>query len=112
MDGDRTIIERIARYMASRQEQPAPWPHHVEEAASLLALIKDPDAAMIQAGDAAVWRHMIDAALVERWEIPGAIDGPSETIPGGGDEEGDVPLTRRGVTEDKTASWITIRNRK
>lgn len=106
------MIERIARYLATRQDEPGDWSPFVEEAASLLALMKEPDAAMEQAGDAPSWRRMIDAALVARWDLDAAIQGPSETVPGGGDEEGDVPLARRAVTENKTASWITIGSTK
>lgn len=75
--GDTPIAERIAAYLA----EGAPKRADVQRAADILVLIQEPDAAMGAAGDAAVWRRMIDAALVARWNSEGAMTGPLDTAP-------------------------------
>ncbi|KQN09714.1 hypothetical protein ASE85_01850 [Sphingobium sp. Leaf26] len=100
---DRSLIERLARRLAA--SQPDQWPTRVEDAASILALIKEPDAAMRDAGDPAAWGLMIDAALRERWSLPSA--GTQEQEPGGSDEEGEIRLTAEAVSHDR-ADWVHL----
>ena len=57
---NRPLIERLARHLAA--DEPDAWPARVEDAASILAILKEPDAAMREAGDMAAWGAMIDAA--------------------------------------------------
>jgi hypothetical protein len=100
---DRSLIERLARHLAAAQ--PDDWPAKVEDAASILALIKEPDVAMRADGDAGTWGTMIDAALRERWSLPqpGAKAGES----GGSDEEGEIRLTADAVGHDR-ADWVHL----
>lgn len=98
----RTLIERLARHLAAGA--PDQWPDRVEDAASLLAILKEPDAAMREAGDPEAWRAMIDAALRERWDVAPASGGDDAT-PGGFDEEGEIRLSRDAVT-DGQANWV------
>ena len=76
--GETPVAERIAAYLAKGRPQRA----DVQRAADILVLIQEPDAAMAAAGDAAIWRRMIDAALVARWGAEGAMSGTLETGPG------------------------------
>ncbi|EPR09056.1 hypothetical protein M527_08400 [Sphingobium indicum IP26] len=102
----RTLLERLARHLASGHPDPHPdrWQEQVEAAAGLLAIIKDPDDVMRQAGDDRIWRAMIDAALRQRWSIASA---PSVEPPGGADEEGDIPLTPDTVSGNR-AEWVHL----
>ncbi|MGK2908401.1 MAG: hypothetical protein ACSLE1_01130 [Sphingobium sp.] len=106
----RTLVERLARYLATRDLDAAnpsdAWADHIEAAASLLAVIKDPDAEMEQAGDGATWRRMIDAALVSRWSLQSSLSGEQGEAPGGSDEEGDVPFSENAPGVEKSPSWI------
>lgn len=101
---ERTLIQRLARHLAG--ETPDAWPEKVDAAASILALLKDPDAAMREAGDHGTWERMIDAALRERWSEPQSPASPRS--PGGSDEEGDILLTRDAIGHDR-ADWVHIR---
>ena len=70
-------IERIARVIAARMlsinadgedasaadEVDAAWHDYRDDAISILKTLREPDAAMAEAGDAAVWERMIEAAL-------------------------------------------------
>lgn len=104
---DRTLLERIARHLA--RNNPDDWQSHVPDAASLLAIMKEPDAAMKDAGDGDHWRAMIDAALRQRWEIaPGS--GGDESH-GGADEEGEIRLGRDAVSHDR-ADWVHVHRRQ
>ena len=100
---NRSLIERLARHLAAAQ--PDAWPARVEDAASILALIKEPDAAMRASGDTEIWSLMIDAALRERWSLPQA--GPRGDDAGGSDEEGEIRLTRDAVSHDR-ADWVNL----
>ena len=100
---DRALIERLARHLAAAQ--PDDWPARVEDAASILALIKEPDAAMRAVGDAGTWAAMIDAALRERWSLPQPDAQPDEA--GGADEEGEIRLTADAVRHDR-ADWVHL----
>ena len=99
----RTLIERLARHLASGD--PDQWRGRVADAASILAIMKDPDPAMKEAGDEAQWRAMINAALRERW-VAATCDGGDEAQPGT-DEEGEFSLHPHGVTRDR-ADWIHV----
>lgn len=107
----RTLVERVARYLATRKVEPMPsqadtWPNHIEAAASLLAIIKDPDPRMLEVGDLNIWQKMIDAALVERWALDKALGEGRGHPPGGSDEEGEVPYTEHSPGVEKTPSWV------
>lgn len=70
-------IERIARVLAGRQLSAnaegadcsaaeavdQSWPGFRDDAVAILKTLREPDAAMAQAGDAATWQRMIAAAL-------------------------------------------------
>lgn len=70
-------IERIARVLAGRQlslngegSDPhaasavdAAWRDHVDDAYAILHTLREPDAAMAQAGDVVIWRKMVGAVL-------------------------------------------------
>ena len=72
-------IERIARVIAARMlsinadgedasaadEVDASWRDYRDDAVSILKTLREPDAAMAAAGDAAVWERMIEAALAQ-----------------------------------------------
>lgn len=100
---DRSLIERLARHLAAAD--PDNWPARVEDAASILALLKEPDAAMRAAGNADAWREMIDAALRERWSV--ARLAADEDAPSGSDEEGEIRLTPDAVRGDH-ADWVHL----
>lgn len=99
----RTLIERLARHLAAGK--PDQWQARVEDAASILAILKQPDAAMCEAGDEAAWRAMINAALRERWSV--APTGSGEAPRPGTDEEGEFSLPADGVTGNR-ADWIHV----
>ncbi|HKY80110.1 MAG TPA: hypothetical protein VJM09_01395 [Sphingobium sp.] len=99
----RSLIERLARHLAAGQADH--WQDHVADAASILAILKDPDAAMKEAGDESHWRAMINAALRERWEVAIA-SGGDEAQPGT-DEEGEFNLSPNGVGGNR-ADWVHI----
>jgi len=113
----KTLIERIARHFATKAfdkapPQPDDWASHIEAAASLLAIMKDPDDAMAAAGDVMVWRQMIDAALVDRWNIEHAMGGDRTDPPGSADEEGDMLLDDGAGGVEKTPSWVQLSDRQ
>ena len=72
-------IERIARVIAARMlsinadgedasaadEVDASWRDYRDDALSILKTLREPDAAMAEAGDVAVWERMIEAALAQ-----------------------------------------------
>lgn len=72
-------VERIARVLAGQRlsanadgvERSAgdavnrEWLEHVEDALAILRTLREPDARMAAAGDAATWERMIEAALSE-----------------------------------------------
>lgn len=102
------LVERLARYLAHKagSEDIVAF---VDDAAGILALIKEADAAMIAAGDAAVWRRMIDAALIARQETGLGLGAGHPPPPAGTDEEGEVPFNpERGLVED-SRSWVQVR---
>lgn len=99
----RTLIERLARHLAG--SEPDQWPDHVEDAASLIALLKSPDKAMSEAGDERIWAAMINAALRERWSVA---QGRRSTEPSPGtDEEGEIALPPDSVSGNH-ADWVHL----
>lgn len=101
------LVERLAHYLAHKagSNDVAAF---VDDAAGILALIKDADVAMIAAGDGAVWREMIDAALISRHDA--ALGPPGGTPPPAGtDEEGDVPFDPTGRIVEDSGSWVQMR---
>ena len=79
-ESNRPLVERIARVLAgaalsSNAEGSDPsagdkvdlaWREHVNQAEAVLRTMREPDEAMAAAGDADVWREMVEAALAQR----------------------------------------------
>ena len=77
-----SLIERLARVIAGRVvsinaggEDPSAgdrvdsiWRDYRGDALSILRSLREPDPAMAEAGDVAVWERMIEAALAEAGE--------------------------------------------
>ncbi len=104
---DRALIERIARHLARHDSED--WQSHVPDAASILALMKEPDVHMREEGDGEIWRSMIDAALRQRWTVAPGTDGDDSH--GGADEEGEIRLGRDAVSHDR-ADWVHVHGKK
>src|SRR3546814_7776357 len=114
--GVSTVIERLARHLAlacpdeaddGAEGLPA-WHGQVEHAATILALMKEPDEAMAREGAGDIWRRMVDAALRARWDLDAALHGPAEAPPGGPDEEGDMPINaERKSTRRVGKEWVS-----
>ena len=76
------LIERIARVIAGRvvsinaggddasagDRVDSIWRDYRGDALSIIRALREPDAAMAEAGDVAVWERMIEAALTEAGE--------------------------------------------
>lgn len=77
---DQPLVERIARVLAgaahsSNAEGSDPsagekvdlvWHEHVNQALAVLHTMREPDEGMASAGDADVWRKMVEAAISEK----------------------------------------------
>ena len=77
-----SLIERIARVIAGRVvsvnadgDDPSAgdrvdriWRDYRDDAISILKTLREPDPALADAGDLAVWQRMIEAALAEAGE--------------------------------------------
>jgi len=77
-----SLIERIARVIAGRvvsinaggddpsagERVDAIWRDYRGDALSVIRTLREPDPAMAEAGDVAVWERMIEAALAEAGE--------------------------------------------
>jgi len=77
---EQPLVERIARVLAgaalsSNAEGSDPsaaekidrvWREHMNQALAVLHTIREPDDEMASAGDAAVWRKMVEAAIAEK----------------------------------------------
>jgi hypothetical protein len=100
---ERTLIERLARHLAAGDT--GRWQERVADAANILAIMKDPDPAMREAGDESQWRAMINAALRERWVV--ATPPSGDNAEPGTDEEGEFSLHPHGVTGNR-ADWIHV----
>ena len=104
---ERTLIERLARHLAAGD--PDRWQDRVEDAASLLAILKSPDGTMREAGDERIWEAMIDAALRERWSVASTA-GSGESL-AGTDEEGEIALPPDGVSGNR-ADWVHLHDNR
>jgi hypothetical protein len=74
------LVERIARVLAGAKlsanadgdnghaaaEVDRTWREHVNQALAVLHTAREPDEAMAAAGDAGVWRNMVEAAIAQR----------------------------------------------
>jgi hypothetical protein len=81
-ESNRPLVQRIARVLAgaahsSNAEGSDPsagekvdlvWREHVNQALAVLRTMREPDDGMASAGDADVWRKMVEAALAEHVE--------------------------------------------
>jgi hypothetical protein len=77
---EKSAVERIARVLAgaafsSNAEGSDPsagekidlaWREHLNQALAVLHTLREPDEAMAAAGDAELWRKMVEAAIAER----------------------------------------------
>ena len=77
---EKPVVERVARVLAgaalsSNAEGSDPsagekidlaWREHVNQALAVLHTLREPDQEMAAAGDADVWRKMVEAAIAER----------------------------------------------
>jgi hypothetical protein len=77
---EKPAVERIARVLAgaalsSNAEGSDPsagekidlaWREHLNQALAVLHTLREPDEEMAAAGDAEVWRKMVEAAIAER----------------------------------------------
>lgn len=77
---EKPAVERVARVLAgaalsSNAEGSDPsagekidlaWREHVNQALAVLHTLREPDEQMAAAGDADVWRKMVEAAIAER----------------------------------------------
>ena len=76
---EKPVVERVARVLAgaahsSNAEGSDPsagekidlaWREHVNQALAVLHTLREPDEEMAAAGDADVWRKMVEAAIAE-----------------------------------------------
>lgn len=72
-----SAVERIARVLAGQRYSvnadgfdpsasdavDGAWRDHIDDAMAVLRTLREPDAVMADAGDAAVWRAMVEAAI-------------------------------------------------
>ena len=79
-ESNRPLVERIARVLAGETysinangDDPHAgdkvdhnWREHVGEALAVLHTAREPDEAMAAAGDVALWRSMVEAAIAQR----------------------------------------------
>lgn len=79
---EQPLVERVARVLAgaahsSNAEGSDPsagekvdlvWREHLNQALAVLHTMREPDAAMASAGDAATWSRMVEAALAQAAE--------------------------------------------
>jgi hypothetical protein len=77
---EKPVVERVARVLAgaalsSNAEGSDPsagekidlaWREHVNQALAVLHTLREPDQEMAAAGDADMWRKMVEAAIAER----------------------------------------------
>lgn len=79
-ESNRPLVERIARVLAgtelssnaqgsdpsAAEKVDLAWREHVNQALAVLHTAREPDEAMAAAGDAAMWRNMVEAAIAQR----------------------------------------------
>jgi len=78
-ESNRPLVERIARVLAGAalssnaegsdpsagEKVDAVWHEHINQALAVLHTAREPDEAMAAAGDANVWRTMVEAAIAQ-----------------------------------------------
>lgn len=79
-ESNTPLVERVARVLAgaahsSNADGSDPsagdkvdlvWPEHLNQALAVLHTMREPDEAMSAAGDAEIWRNMVEAAIAQR----------------------------------------------
>ena len=79
-ESNRPLVERIARVLAgaahsSNAEGSDPsagekvdmvWREHLNQALAVLHTMREPDEGQAAAGDAAMWRNMVEAAISQK----------------------------------------------
>ena len=79
-ESNRPLVERIARVLAGAKlssnaegdndsaadEVDATWREHINQALAVLHTAREPDEAMASAGDADLWRKMVEAAIAQQ----------------------------------------------
>jgi len=74
------LVERVARVLAGAKlsanadgdnghaasEVDRTWREHLNQAQAVLRTMREPDAAMAAAGDAGIWRNMVEAAIAQK----------------------------------------------
>jgi len=74
------LVERVARVLAGAKlsanadgdnghaasEVDRTWREHLTQAQAVLRTMREPDAAMAAAGDAGIWRNMVEAAIAQK----------------------------------------------
>ena len=79
-ESNRPLVERIARVLAgaafssnaegsnpsASEEVDAAWPEHVNQALAVLHTMREPDEAQAAAGDAEMWRNLVEAAIAQK----------------------------------------------
>jgi hypothetical protein len=77
---EKSLVERIARVLAGAKlssnaegsngsagpDVDRTWREHVNQALAVLHTLREPDERMAAAGDAEVWRKMVESAIAER----------------------------------------------
>jgi hypothetical protein len=77
---EKSAVERVARVLAGAalscnaegsdpsagEKIDVAWREHVNQALAVLHTLREPDEDMAAAGDAEVWRKMVEAAIAER----------------------------------------------
>jgi hypothetical protein len=77
---EKPLVERVARVLAgaalssnAQGSDPSAgekidlaWREHVNQALAVLHTAREPDEAMAAAGDADMWRNMVEAALAQK----------------------------------------------
>ncbi|MEO8455704.1 MAG: hypothetical protein ABI454_11130 [Sphingomicrobium sp.] len=78
-ESNRPLLERIARVLAGAKlssnaegsngsagpEVDRTWRDHLNQAQAVLHTMREPDEAMAAAGDANMWRDMVEAAIAQ-----------------------------------------------
>lgn len=78
-ESNRPLVERIARVLAgvahssnaegtdpsAAEKVDASWPQHINQALAVLHTMREPDEAMVAAGELETWRTMVEAAIAQ-----------------------------------------------
>lgn len=102
-------IDRLARFLSTAEPvDNEDWAGLVERASTIMAVLKEPDPEMVAAGNGDTWRAMVDAALIGKWDIPGALDADHQ-VHKGTDEEGEIKMTSEAARNTNQASWVNTK---